>query len=135
MGLVSAHSSPHMAPVPSVPWAVNRQIVFSVIEGLFEMHHRNKDLRADFIEVLDEVSTLMSIAYEELGPVPEDHALAQAGLENGREVVLDYVDHNEAGVAFEHLLYMIDEPPLMISKKCGVVLARIAMALEMPFNE
>lgn len=73
MGLVSAHSSVHMA---SVPWAVNRQIVFSVIEGLFEMHHRNKDLRADFIEVLDEVSTLMSMAYEQLGPVPEDHALA-----------------------------------------------------------
>ena len=135
MGLVSVHSLAHMASEPSMPWAVNRQIVFSVIEGLFEMHHRNKDLRADFIEVLDEVSTLMSIAYEQLGPVPGDHALAQAGLENGREVVLDYVDHNEAGLAFEHLLYMIDEPPLVISKKSRVVLARIAMTLEMPFND
>ena len=36
-------------------------------------------------------------------------------LENGGEIVLDYVDHNEARVAFEHLLYMIDEPPLVVS--------------------
>jgi hypothetical protein len=76
----------------------------------------------------------MSIAYEQLGPVPEDHALAQAGLENGSEIVLDYVDHNEAGVAFEHLLYMIKEPTLVVSEKCMTVLARIAKTLEMPFT-
>jgi hypothetical protein len=42
---------------------------------------------------IEEISTLMSFAYEQLGPVPEDHALAQAGLENGGGIVLDYVDH------------------------------------------
>lgn len=72
---------------------------------------------------------LMSIAYEELGPVPEDHAFAQAGLENGSEIVLDYVDHNESEVAFEHLLYMINDPPLVVSEKCIKVLARIAKVL------
>nr|BFE96131.1 hypothetical protein GCM10020185_66670 [Pseudomonas brassicacearum subsp. brassicacearum] len=89
----------------------------TIIEGMFVMSHLNNDLRADFVEALEEISTLMSIAYDQLGPVPEDHALAQAGLENGGEIVLDYVDHNEAGVAFEHLLYMIDEPPLVVSEK------------------
>jgi hypothetical protein len=101
---------------------------------MFVMHHFNNDLRADFVEALEEISTLMSIAYEQLGPVPEDHALAQAGLENGSEIVLDYVDHNEAGVAFEHLLYMIKEPTLAVSEKCMTVLARIAKTLEMPFT-
>jgi hypothetical protein len=76
----------------------------------------------------------MSIAYDQLGPVPEDHALAQAGLENGGEIVLDYVDHNEAGVAFEHLLYMINEPPLVVSEKCIKILGRIAKSLKMPFT-
>lgn len=98
------------------------------------MNHTNNDLRADFVEALEEVSTLMSIAYEQLGSVPEDHALAQEGLENGGEIVLDYVDHNEAGIAFEHLLYMIDEPPLVVSEKCTEVLARIAKTLRMPFT-
>lgn len=86
------------------------------------------------MEALDEISALMSIAYEQLAPVPEDHALAQAGLENGSEIVLDYLDHNEAGVAFEHLLYMVNEPSLVISEECMKVLARIAKALEMPFS-
>ena len=96
------------------------------------MSHHNNNLRADFVEALKEISTLMSIAYEQLGPVPDDHALAQAGLENGAEIVLDYVDHNEAGVAFEHLLYMINEPPLIVSNECMNVLARIAKALHKP---
>ncbi|UZD95509.1 hypothetical protein LOY64_00405 [Pseudomonas corrugata] len=89
-------------------------------------------MRVDFLEALKEISTLMSIAYEQLGPVPDDHALAQAGLENGAEIVLDYVDHNEAGVAFEHLLYMINEPPLIVSDECMNVLARIAKTLQIP---
>lgn len=63
----------------------------------------DNDLRANFIEVLKEIAALMSIAYEQTGPVPDDHPLAQAGLESGGEIVLDYVDHNEAGLAFEHL--------------------------------
>ncbi|XXE30497.1 hypothetical protein J3Q09_14405 [Pseudomonas sp. R4-83] len=91
-------------------------------------------IRADFVEALEEISALMSIAYDQLGPVPEGHALAQAGLENGGEIVLDYVDHNEARVAFEHLLYMIDEPPLVVSEKCIKILDRIAKSLKMPFT-
>jgi len=55
-------------------------------------------------------------------------------LENGGEIVLDYVDHNEARVAFEHLLYMIDEPPLVVSEKCIKILDRIAKSLKMPFR-
>lgn len=96
------------------------------------MAHINNDLRADFVEALKEVSELMLIAYEQLNSVPEDHALAQAGLRNGAEIVLDYVDHGEAGVAFEHLLYMINEPSLVVSEKGMKILARIAKTLNMP---
>ncbi|MGY1447540.1 MafI family immunity protein [Pseudomonas chlororaphis] len=98
------------------------------------MGHQSNDLRADFIDVLDEVSMLMFSEYEQLGVVPDNHALAQVGLENGREIVLDYVDHGEAGIAFEHLCYMIKEPPLIISEHCRAALARIAKTLEMPFT-
>ncbi|WP_025131915.1 hypothetical protein [Pseudomonas sp. PH1b] len=96
------------------------------------MPERIPRLRADFIEVLDEVGPLLARAYEQLGPVPEDHALAQAGLEHGREIVLDYLAHNEAGVAFEHLLYMINEPALLISAHCRAALARLAERLGYP---
>lgn len=98
------------------------------------MNQQIISMRADFEEALAEVSTLMSNAYEELGPVPEDHALAQAGLKDGKAIVLDYFDHNEAGIAFEHLLYMINEPPLVISERCEEAIARIAQALGMPLG-
>lgn len=92
------------------------------------------ELHADFIEALEEVSRLMACAYRQLGPVADDHVLAQAGLEHGREIVLDYLAHHEAGIAFEHLLYMIDEPPLAVSPPCRAALARIAARLGMPLG-
>ncbi|WP_241001569.1 hypothetical protein [Pseudomonas viridiflava] len=67
------------------------------------MNQLTPDLREDLLEVLDEVSTLMSIKYAQLGPLPDDHPLAQSGLENGAEIVLDYIAHGEAGVALYHL--------------------------------
>lgn len=98
------------------------------------MSGHNNELRTDILEALKEITTLMSLAYEQTGAVPDDHALAQAGLENGGEIVLDYVDHNEGGIAFEHMLYMINEPPLVVSEECVKILARIAKTLAMPFT-
>ncbi|WP_263264139.1 hypothetical protein [Pseudomonas sp. RIT-PI-S] len=99
------------------------------------MEDRHHELRGDFVEALREISALMSTAFEQAGIIPEEHALAQAGLSNGHEIVLDYLDHNEAGVAFEHLIYMVNEPPLAISEGCTKVLARIAETLRIPFRQ
>ena len=57
------------------------------------MNQLSPDLREDLLEVLDEVSTLMSAEYAQLGPLPDDHPLAQSGLENGAEIVLDFIAH------------------------------------------
>jgi hypothetical protein len=46
---------------------------------MFSMLPPNNNLRADFIVVLKEITALMSSAYEQIGPVPDDHPLAQAG--------------------------------------------------------
>jgi hypothetical protein len=51
-----------------------------------EMNQLSTDLREDLLEVLDEVSTLMSAEYAQLGPLPDDHPLAQSGLENRAEI-------------------------------------------------
>jgi len=98
------------------------------------MNQLSPDVREDLLEVLDEVSTLMSAAYAELSPVPDDHPLAQSGLENGAEIVLDYIAHGEAGVALDHLLYMIKEPSLAISARSAEKLARVAKVFEIPLN-
>ncbi|MCP1604087.1 hypothetical protein [Pseudomonas citronellolis] len=98
------------------------------------MSQLSPTLHADLSEVLDEVSALMSAAYAQLGPIPDDHSLAQAGLENGAEIVLDYLAHGEAGIALEHLFYMIKEPPLAISAKSAEKLARVAEAFGTPLS-
>jgi len=98
------------------------------------MNLLSPDLREEFLEVLDEVSTLMSAEYAQLGPLPDDHPLAQSGLENGAEIVLDYIAHGEAGVALDHLFYMIKEPPLAISAKSAEKLARLAKVFKMSLS-
>jgi len=40
---------------------------------------------------------------------PANATFEQTGILDGREIIQDYVEHNEWGVAFEHLLYMIHE--------------------------
>lgn len=44
--------------------------------------------------------------------------LDQAGLENGADIVRDCLGHSEAMLALEHLLSLIKEPPLDISRDC-----------------
>lgn len=42
--------------------------------------------------------------------------------------------HGEAGIARDHLCYMIKEPPLAISAKSAEKLARVAEALRTPLS-
>ena len=40
---------------------------------------------------------------------PCNNTFTQGGLLDGRETIVDYLSHNEVGIALEHLLYMIHE--------------------------
>lgn len=57
--------------------------------------------------------------------------LDQAGLRDGLQVVEEFLSHNEAGVALEHLLYMIAEPPLALSAGARADVLRAAEWLGM----
>jgi len=62
-------------------------------------------------------------------PITPGSALDQSGLKNGAEVVTDYLQHGEAWLAYEHLLYMVGEPPLEISAECFKLIALAGQAL------
>lgn len=79
-------------------------------------------------EILNEVSVRMVATYAEAGSIDADHPLAQEGLSNGASIVLDYLEHNEPKTALEHLLYMVNEPPLTLSAKAESALARLCAA-------
>lgn len=82
-----------------------------------------------FGQLLAEVSALMAEAGLRAGAVGADHPLAQPGLREGSEIVRDYLAHGEAGVALDHLLYMLQEPPLTLSAAGLERLARLRVHL------
>ena len=83
-------------------------------------------------KALSEVKVLMQRAFEEVGgtPVPGS-ALDQLGLRDGEETVLEYLLHGEPGLALEHLLYMIEEPGLVISRPAYELIERAGRAMSL----
>ena len=85
------------------------------------------------LSVLSDVEPLMQAAFDAVGGLPEPgSALDQVNLLEGREVIVDYLAHGEPGVAFDHLLYMIREPPLTIPAEAldRLALAGLAMGVD-----
>ena len=67
-------------------------------------------------EALTEVESLMRAAFAKVGGVaPPNSMLDQNGLLDGTDIVLNYLKADEAGLAFERLIYMVREPRLAIS--------------------
>ena len=82
-------------------------------------------------EVAQEVQQALDARYA-AGEPAAGSALDQAGLRDGADVVADYLSHGEAGVAFEHLIYMIIEPDLDLSASAYRTLTRAGELLGMP---
>jgi hypothetical protein len=79
---------------------------------------------------LDEVMTLMDEAFAKVDyRPPPGSSLDQVFLLDGGEVVNDYIEHDEQGIAFDHLLYMIVEPPLLISRSTFEHIEAASLAL------
>ncbi len=57
---------------------------------------------------------LVNQEFDRVGTPQPGSALDQLGLRDGLEIVRDYLQHGEAGVAFEHLLYMVKELDLVL---------------------
>lgn len=82
------------------------------------------------LSVLDDVEPLMRAAFDAVGGTPpEGSSLDQVYLLDGREIVVDYLDHGEPGLAFDHILYMIAEPPLAIGADTYARLSEAGLAL------
>jgi hypothetical protein len=88
-------------------------------------------VEASLKEILNEVSARINAAFAEAGHLDSDHPLSQEGLSNGTSIVLDYLEHNETRIALEHLLYMVNEPPLPLSAAGKAALSRLCDIYDM----
>lgn len=60
---------------------------------------------------------------------PNNETFMQVGLLDGRDTIVDYLSHNEFGIALEHLLYMIHESDITFDIARVVLLHDIARSL------
>jgi hypothetical protein len=84
------------------------------------------------IEVATEVQAKLDVLYAQPGVPAPGSPLDQAGLREGLEIVDDYLRHGEVGLAFHHLLYMIREPDIALSRDAMARLQSVATAMGMP---
>ena len=96
------------------------------------MANRAPNAEDDIRRALLEVEVLMARAFAAVGQSPEPgSALDQQGLRDGASIVADYLRHGEFGIALEHLIYMVREPSLPISREAFILIDRAGCALGM----
>lgn len=63
------------------------------------------------------------------GQPEEESSLNQLGLRDGKEIVLNYIKYGEAGLALEHVLYMVSETGIILSEESQKRLSALASAM------
>jgi len=95
----------------------------------------HSSLAISFEQATREVGSLMSAAFDQAGVIDSAHCLASSGLRDDEAIVREYLVHSEAGLAYEHLRYMISEADLCVSDDCKSWLRTIALELGLPSND
>lgn len=69
---------------------------------------------AKFERLADLAHSLISSLYDH---DPDNPSFEQLGIINGREVIDSYIEHNEMGIAVEHLLFIVHETEIAFPGK------------------
>lgn len=89
-------------------------------------------LESLILSAAEEAQALLDDLFRQTPEPASDSPLKQAGLRDGASIVRDYLKHGEAGVAFEHLIYMIKEPGLQLSEASCRRIAQAGRQLGFP---
>jgi hypothetical protein len=81
------------------------------------------------LSATEEAQGLLDELYRQTPEPASGSALDQAGLRDGASIIRDYLEHGEAGLAFEHLIYMIIEPGLHLSEESCRKIRKAGQAL------
>ncbi len=79
---------------------------------MFLKSHKQK-----ICEVAEEVQKSVDLEFAKVNEKPEPGiALDQAGLKDGKEIITSFLESGETQLAIDHLLYMIKETNVRISR-------------------
>jgi hypothetical protein len=83
------------------------------------------------LEALPAISALMDAKLATAGAPDPDSGLAQIGLRGGADIVREFIEYNELGLALEHLCYMVIEAELPISELTYACLEAAGIEMQM----
>lgn len=94
--------------------------------------NRGQQIDNSIILAAKEVKRLLDLEFAKHGnAVPPEFGLDHAGIEYGMELITEYIEHNERGIALEHLVYMITETDLDLPETAKKHIYSAAKAMEM----
>ncbi len=89
-----------------------------------------EDINSKIVKLAGGVQKLVDAEFRKVNhkPTPGSN-LDQLNLLAGDKVVVDFINNNEEGLAFEHLLYMIEESEIKVDDKILTEVMSIAKTL------
>lgn len=82
-------------------------------------------------KIEDAAEIAQKLILELHGSDPGNVTFEQVGILDGREVVVDFINHGECGLALDHLLYMIHESDIRFPRETLLELHDIARSCGM----
>ena len=83
-------------------------------------------------EVAQEVQFLVDAEFRKVNDIPPPGSnLEQLGLRDGIVTIKEYTQAHEFGIAFEHLLYMIEETGISLSPRSSEAIRKISADLNL----
>ncbi len=77
-------------------------------------------------QMTPEIPKLVDVEFAKIEGAPvAGNALDQVNLKGGDNIIFEYLDFGELGVAFDHLTYMIDETGIELTKNQRILVAEI----------
>lgn len=81
-----------------------------------------------------EVQALINIELQNSQNLDSQNPLNQVGMANGFEIINEYNSVREYGLAFEHVLYMIDETGIKVDKTSSELIKEMSKEMSISIN-
>ncbi len=90
------------------------------------------DVRSEITRLAQAVQATVERLHEDAGGAVGGTSLDQAGLRDGCRIIEDYLDHNDIGEAFHHLLYVLSETRVTVTATQYCTIDAIGRSLGLP---
>lgn len=93
---------------------------------------KSRAIKSLINETVVVVQELVDQEFLNCNGIPEPRSsLDQLGLKDGKEIIIDYLDHNEFGLALEHLVYMIEETEISLPQSTVANIREVSILLKL----